>query len=80
VQPSERTARQVHPQTSPSSQQRSCNKTDIGLITILFTGSARLIAITTVSVAGGAIAAFEAATANEQKACLTFILFKDRRP
>jgi hypothetical protein len=30
------------------------------------------------SVARDAIAAFEAATANEQKACLTFILFKDR--
>jgi hypothetical protein len=32
------------------------------------------------SVARDAIAAFEAATANEQRACLTFILFKDCRP
>lgn len=37
-------------------------------------------AITIVSLARNAITTFEASAANEQKACLTFLLFKDRKP
>jgi hypothetical protein len=45
-----------------------------------FYRATKTIANEKIQMARDAIAAFEAATADEQKACLAFLLFKERRP